>query len=459
MKTWSKKKPLTRCVCRSGQDAVERSFSLISMLNVFEPMPDTLDLAERGRLGINHFTLIQDQNCTYRMLITIQGQLENRGKESTLSFHDFCQEQLTEPTRAQLKTTPMTDTHTAYTPDELLKSIEKLPRFPLAHLPTPLEYLPRFSEALGGPHVWIKRDDCTGLAFGGNKARHNEFLIADALQQGANTVVWGAGVQSNNCRQTAAACAKAGLACHLVLGRGKAADGPNPVQGNLLLDHLVGASIEIVDQAEGPEVTAKIAQAADRLRGQGFQVYEQDPQHVKPLAALSYVAATIELLEQTAKAGITPDALYVCSAGATGAGIRLATAALGHTFLVQHITPIVWPWDTQATMTQIANDAAQRLGITTRLEKSDIHVTEEYVGEGYGIPTEGCLEAITLLARTEGIFVDPSYSGKSLAGLIDHIRSSHFTSNQNVVFIHTGGTPALFAYNEQLASDIERRSL
>jgi D-cysteine desulfhydrase family pyridoxal phosphate-dependent enzyme len=347
--------------------------------------------------------------------------------------------------------------NSTYSAIELENQVDKLPRFPLAHLPTPLEFLPRFSAELGGPRVWIKRDDCTGLAFGGNKARHNEFLIADALKQQADMIVWGAGVQSNNCRQTAAACAKAGLKCHVVLGRGKPKDGPDILQGNLLLDHLVGASIEIVDEAEGPEVDKKIALAAERLRAAGHKVYERIPKIVKPLAAVSYVLAIIELLEQTANAAFTPDALFLCSAGATGAGVSLATKALGLELPVQHVTPIVWPWDTQAAMTQIANDAAERLGIETRLGPTDIAVTEEYVGAGYGIPTPGCLEAISLLARTEGILLDPSYSGKSMAGLIDHVRQGKFQSDQDIVFIHTGGTPALFAYNGQLATDIPGR--
>ncbi len=341
---------------------------------------------------------------------------------------------------------------------ELSRLYNRLPRFPLAHLPTPLEYLPRFSQELGGPRIWIKRDDCTGLALGGNKTRHNELLIADALRKGADTIVWGAGIQSNNCRQTAAACAKAGLDCHLVLGRGAPAKGPDPIQGNLLLDHLVGASIEIVDDAEGPEVDEKIAQAAERLRNTGRNVYERNPKYVKPLAALSYVACFIEILEQADAAGFTPDALYVCSAGSTGAGLSLASVALGLDTPIQHVTPIVWPWDTRAAMTQIANDAAERLGIITRLESDDIHVTEDYVGPGYGILTQACLEAISLLARTEGVLLDPSYSGKSMAGLIDHIRHGPLQSDQDVVFVHTGGTPALFAYNQQLAGEIDRPS-
>lgn len=346
----------------------------------------------------------------------------------------------------------------AYSPADLQGLLAQIPRFPLAHLPTPLEFLPHFSEAIGGPRIWIKRDDCTGLAMGGNKTRHNELLIADALQKGCDTIVWGAGVQSNNCRQTAAACAKAGLDCHLVLGRGRPAAGPDSVQGNLLLDHLVGASIEIVDEAEGPEVDKKIVQAAERLRTAGRNVFERDPKHVKPLAAISYVTCVLELVEQTAQADFTPDAIYLCSSGSTGSGISLAAAALGLGVIVQHATPIVWPWDTQAAMTEIANNAAERLGISTRLGADEINVTEDYVGPGYGIPTPGCLEAITLLARTEGILLDPSYTGKSMACLIDHIRQGQLQSEQNVIFIHTGGTPALFAYNEQLAEEIKRPS-
>ncbi len=337
--------------------------------------------------------------------------------------------------------------------------IARVPRFPLAHLPTPLEYLPRFSEALGGPRIWIKRDDCTGLALGGNKTRHNEFLIADALEMGADIVVWGAGVQSNNCRQTAAACAKAGLDCHLVLGRGKPADSPDPVQGNLLLDHLVGASIEIVEDQVGPGVDAKIAQASEHFRRQGRKVFEWNRKSVKPLAAISYVVCLLEILEQAAGADFVPDAIYVCSAGSTGAGLTLATVALGQTLPIRHIAPIVWPWDTQADMAQIANDAAELLGMTTRVERSDIDVTEEFVGPLYGVPTPNCLEAIALLARSEGILLDPSYSGKSRSGLIEHVRQGRFNSGQNVVFVHTGGTPALFACNELLASQISARTL
>ena len=349
-------------------------------------------------------------------------------------------------------------TITTYSAEELHACIGRLPRFPLAHLPTPLEPLPRFSEALGGPKIWIKRDDCTGLAFGGNKTRHNEFLIADAIEKGADMVVWGAGVQSNNCRQTAAACAKAGLDCHLVLGRGKPADGPDPVQGNLLLDYLVGASVEIVDDKVGPGVDEKITQAATRYRQQGRKVYEWDRDTVKPLAAISYILCMTEILDRVVKLGFVPDALYVCSAGSTGSGLELAAVALGQRFPVCHVTPIVWPWDTRADMTRIANEAAELLGIDTRLAPDNLEVTEDYVGPEYGVATAECLEAIALLARSEGILLDPAYSGKSMAGLIDQVRGDRFKREQNVVFVHTGGTPALFAHNEELVKGIPPRN-
>ncbi len=361
----------------------------------------------------------------------------------------------------------MAQVTTTLTTDDLRERVGRLPRYPLGHLPTPLEYLPRFSQAIGGPPVFIKRDDCTGLAFGGNKTRHNEFLIADALDKGADLVVWGAGVQSNNCRQTAAACAKAGLDIHLVLGRGKPADGPDEIQGNLLLDHLVGAHVEIIDGQVGPDVDARILEVAEEYRKAGRTVYEWDRYTVKSLAAVSYVLCLVEIIEQGRidssvdgfASGWTPQAVYGCSAGSTGAGMVLAAMAMGAEYPVHHIAPIVWPWDTRADMAKIATEAGKRIGIEIAVEADDIALSEDYVGPAYGEVTPGCLEAMAVLARTEGVLVDPSYSGKALAGLIDHIRSGVLDPDQPVVFVHTGGTPALFAYNEILSEQIEARRL
>jgi 1-aminocyclopropane-1-carboxylate deaminase/D-cysteine desulfhydrase-like pyridoxal-dependent ACC family enzyme len=339
----------------------------------------------------------------------------------------------------------------------LRESIARLPRFPLAHLPTPLEEAPRLSAALGGPRIFVKRDDATGLAFGGNKTRHNEFLLADALARGADLFVWGAGVQSNNCRQTAAACAKAGLDCHLVLGRGRPAKGPDEVQGNLLLDHLLGASYEIVDESVGPALDARIAERAARFRAAGRRVYSWEPRIVKPLAAVSYVLCLIEIVEQAAAAGFNPAAIYVCSAGSTGSGVALGAAALGLDLPVRSIAPIRWESDTQADMAEIANEAAELIGLDTRLNRSDIELSHDHIGPGYGLASDDCLEALTLLARTEGILVDTVYTGKALAGLITDIRAGAFTRDDCVVFIHTGGTPVLFASNRELTARVERR--
>ncbi len=343
--------------------------------------------------------------------------------------------------------------------EQLRNSVDSLPRYALGHLPTPLEHLPRFSRAVGGPQIYIKRDDCTGLAFGGNKTRHNEFLLAEALRQDADMFVWGAGVQSNNCRQTAAACARAGLDCHLVLGRGRPKDAPDVVQGNLLVDHLVGASYEVVDEPVGADLDDRIESAAEEFRSQGRRVFSWNRDTVKPLAAVSYVQCLVEILEQAVEAEFTPDAVYVCSAGSTGSGLALAAAALGVTFPLRSVCPIRWEWDTQADMARIANQAAELIGIPTRLERSDVDITFDYIGPGYGHASPGCLEAIALLARTEGILLDHVYSGKAMAALIDHIRHDRFTEDEQVVFVYTGGTPALFAAHEVLTGGIAAREL
>lgn len=342
---------------------------------------------------------------------------------------------------------------------ELRRNVERLPRFPLAHLPTPLEPLPQLSHALGGPQIYIKRDDCTGLAFGGNKTRHNEFLLADALAQKADLFVWGAGVQSNNCRQTAAACAKAGLDCYLVLGRGKPAEGPDVVQGNLLLDHLVGAQYEIVDEGVGEALDRRIAQVAEQFRSRGRRVYSWDRHAVRPLAAVSYILCLIEILQQAAQLHFRPDAVYVSSSGSTGSGLALAAAALGCEFPIVSVCPIRWDWDTQADMADIANAAAGLVELDCRLACDDLEITFDYIGPGYGVPSPAGLEAIALTARTEGILLDPIYTGKAMAGLIDHVRGGRWSDGQNVVFVHTGGTPALFAYHEALVAGIAPRTL
>lgn len=345
------------------------------------------------------------------------------------------------------------------TVSDLRAAIDRVPRYPLAFYPTPLQKLEKLSRLLGGPNVFIKRDDCTGFALGGNKARHNEYLIADALALGADMLVWGAGVQSNNCRQTAAACAKAGIDIHLILGRGGPATSPDPMQGNLLLDHLLGAHVEIVEEKVGADLDRRIARVAESYRAKGRKVYLWDRPRVTPRAAISYALCLAEIQEQSAAMQFAANAMYVSSAGSTGAGLVFGQKALGLQTEMISVAPIQWPWDTAADMAEMAQVAAQLCGLEIPIAGKDVQVRFDHIGPAYGQLSEGCLEAISLLARQEGILLDPLYTGKAMAALIADIRAGRWKQGDNVVFIHTGGTPALFAYNEELAGRIPARRL
>jgi 1-aminocyclopropane-1-carboxylate deaminase/D-cysteine desulfhydrase-like pyridoxal-dependent ACC family enzyme len=333
------------------------------------------------------------------------------------------------------------------TPEEVRRQAARLPRVDLAHLPTPLEEVPRFAERVGGARVFIKRDDCTGLLFGGNKTRHNEFLLADALHRGCDLVVWGAGVQSNNCRQTAAACAKLGLECRLYLTRASHND---DVQGNLLLDHLVGARVEIIDVAMGPELENFLLARAGEFRRAGRNPYVWSRDTARALGAVSYVLCLAEVVEELRHQGLKPGALYSSAAGATGAGLALGGKVLGLSCPIRLICPIRWPWEARADMAEVANEAAARLGLPHRLSPADVDASEDYVGPGYGQITPEGWEALRLLARTEGILLDPVYTSKAMAALIADVRRQRVAPGKIVVFIHTGGTPAVFAYRDEL---------
>jgi len=333
------------------------------------------------------------------------------------------------------------------TAEELRRCVARLPRIDLAHLPTPFEEVPRFARRLGDVRVFIKRDDCTGMLFGGNKTRHNEFLLADALKQKADLLIWGAGVQSNNCRQTAAACNKLGLECHLYLSR---ANHNEDIQGNLLLDHLMGAQIHIVDAAMGPEINELLLAKAEEARQAGRRPYVWDRTTAQPLAAVSYLLCMAEILDDAQRRGVTPAIIYTAAAGSTGAGLALGRAVLGQPGKVRLICPIRWPWDVSADMAEVANQTAALLGLPHRLTAEDIEATEAYIGPGYGALTPGGREAMDLLAHTEGILLDPVYTAKAMAGLIDDVRWGQVVPGETVVFVHTGGTPAVFAYRDEL---------
>jgi D-cysteine desulfhydrase/L-cysteate sulfo-lyase len=332
--------------------------------------------------------------------------------------------------------------------DQLGQAAAKLPRVALAHLPTPFEEVQRFAARLNGPRVFIKRDDCTGMVMGGNKTRHNEFLFGAALQQDADCLVWGAGVQSNNCRQTAAACNKLGLECYLYLTR---ATHNEDVQGNLLLDHLLGAHITIIDTPMGPALDDLLHAKAEELRAAGRRPFVWDRVTGRPIAAVSYALALAEMLEQARVRGIQPTHVYCAAAGATGAGLAIGKAILGWPGKVRLLCPIRWPWDTPTDLAEVGNATAALLGAPHRITAADIDIRDDYIGERYGAVTPGGREALDLLARTEGILLDPVYTGKAMAGLIDDARHCRLGAEDKVVFIHTGGTPALFAYRDKLA--------
>ena len=331
--------------------------------------------------------------------------------------------------------------------ENLCERIAQVPQVDLGHFPTPLEECPRLSERLGGPRILIKREDCSGLAFGGNKVRQLTFTIGEAVDLGADTIVHGAASQSNHCRQAAAACARLGLKCYLRLAR----DHKSIVQGNLLLDHLSGADVELVDVPFGDELHAVKEVLAEELKAEGLKPYVVGGPHATALAAVGFTWCMTEIYQQQKALRVEADWIYAGSAGGTQAGLVLGSKALGMKLKPFGFAPL--SWDDRIERIRIAaNSAAAILGLDVAISDNEVRNTDAYVGQGYGMLTPECVEAIRLVAQTEGIFLDPVYSGKAMAGLIDHVRRGRLTSDNTVIFLHTGGTPQLFVYNEELCA-------
>jgi D-cysteine desulfhydrase family pyridoxal phosphate-dependent enzyme len=338
------------------------------------------------------------------------------------------------------------------------------PRLTLATFPTPLQEAPRLRAALGGaahcPRILFKRDDLTGLAFGGNKARKLEFLVADALAQGATILITSGAVQSNHARMTAAAARVAGLQVSLVLS----SRDPQPqVQGNLLLDHLLGAELHFLTASADPRLAvaenevAKVAEVVEVLQARGERPYVIPVGGSSGIGALGYVAGTLELVGQLVALGEAPTRLYYASGSrGTQAGLTLGARLYNVTYQLCGIAVSGGEPEKIERARRIANEAAERLELPLRLEREAFeHTDQEFIGAGYGIPTEACLEAIRLVAQTEGIFLDPVYTGKAMAGMISHIQQGRIAPTKTVIFLHTGGTPALFAYADQMLSASE----
>jgi 1-aminocyclopropane-1-carboxylate deaminase/D-cysteine desulfhydrase-like pyridoxal-dependent ACC family enzyme len=332
---------------------------------------------------------------------------------------------------------------------ELRARVARVPRVSLAKLPTPLDDAPRFSAALGGPRILIKREDLTGLAFGGNKTRMLEFRMANALAEGADCIINGAAVQSNDCRQTAAAGAKLGLKVYLVLKERRDQPDATP-QGNFLLDNLLGAEVITLGPDESVSQREAMVDLGDQLRAEGHRPYLalQDLH----LWAVGYVDCLLELSEQLAKMDVRPTHIYLTSGLMSQAGLLLGIRATGLPARLVGVCPSHHQPDSLARIAALATEAGRFLGLDVTFSEADVENTDAYVGEAYGRPTAAGIEAIKLLARTEAILLDPVYSSKGMSGLIDHIRSGRLSRDDTVVFVHTGGNPALFAYNEALTA-------
>lgn len=325
--------------------------------------------------------------------------------------------------------------------------LARFPRVKLGHGPTPFEHMPNLSKHLGGPNLYIKRDDCTGLASGGNKTRKLEFLIAEALEQGADTVITQGATQSNHARQTAAAAVKVGLDCKILLeqrvvGAGEEYD----ESGNVLLDKLLGASI-VSRHPAGTNMQEAMETLADELRGQGKKPYVIPGGGSNPVGALGYVVCAQELLTQSFDTGVRIDHV-VHATGSTGtqAGLVVGFQATNSGIPVLGISVRAAQQQQEENVYKLVQSTAKLLGMEMEIPRSAVVANGDYVGKGYGQPTPEMVEAVQLAARFEGILLDPVYSGKGMAGLIGLIKAGRFSKDDNVVFIHTGGSIALFGY-------------
>lgn len=341
------------------------------------------------------------------------------------------------------------------------KRIKKFRRVNLAHLPTPLESMRVLSYELKGPTLYIKRDDQTGLAFGGNKARKLEFIIADAFMKKTDVIITWAGVQSNWCRQTAAAARMFRIKPILVLFKGP--EFPSAYDGNLLLDFIINADIRVIESEAGKiieeeEVAAIINNIAEDERQKGNNPYvvpvggsRVGGSMIEPLGSISYTKAFLEIYKEAKKRKIKIDYIVLATgSGGTQAGLVVGAKALGTDIKIIGISVSREKGAVQEYVSEIANDTSKALGLRMTISPEEVLVFDDYIGDGYGILNQETADAIRLIGETEGIILDPVYTGKAMAGLVDLIKRGYLTKGDVVVFIHTGGTPALFAYNEKL---------
>lgn len=334
---------------------------------------------------------------------------------------------------------------------DLNQLLEAMPRVSLAHLPTPLEFLPRLTKHLGGPDIYVKRDDCTGLGTGGNKTRKLEFVMAEAMEQGATTIITQGAVQSNHARQTAAAAAKLGMKCELMFEhRVQKPSSDYLHSGNVFLDELFGA--RTWDCPAGTDMNAEMERLAGQLKNDGERPYIIVGGASCSLGAMGYVGCAAEILEQSRQLDIElSQVIHATGSAGTQAGLVVGLKAACSGVPVFGIG-VNAPRDVQEERVfKLACETAAILDPGIVIERGDIVANCDYIGDGYGLVTDGMIEAVRLVSQLEGLLFDPVYSGKGLAGMFDLIRKGQFDNDSAVVFVHTGGSAALFAYREQMA--------
>lgn len=328
-------------------------------------------------------------------------------------------------------------------------NLAQFPRRRYTEGKTPLEKLSRLTEHLGGPNIYMKRDDLLGLTLGGNKTRKLEFLVADALAKGADTLITCGAVQSNHCRLTLAAAVKEGLKCRFVLEERVPGSYKPQNSGNNFIFHLLGIE-KITVVPGGSNMMEEMEKVAKELEAEGRKGYIIPGGGSNAIGATGYVACAEEILEQTFDMGVNLD-YVITTSGSTGTHAGLVVGFYGCNSNISVIgMDISRPKDVQEEMVyKTVEKTAKHVGIKGGVPREAVVCFDEYVGPGYSIPTEGMIEAVKLLARTEGILMDPVYSGKAMAGMIDLIKKGYFKKDQNILFVHTGGSPALFAYTKE----------
>ncbi len=350
-----------------------------------------------------------------------------------------------------------------YSLSDFQKKIREFKRVDLIHLPTPFQKLENLSKELGGPEVYMKRDDLTGLAFGGNKSRKLEFIIPDVLDKGADVIITWASVQSNWCLQTSAAARRFGITPVLVLF--KTYELPEEYDGNLLLDYILDADIKIKEAISGKVVSQEdveqiLDEVVSEVKEQGHTPYLAPiggsmvlGSMEKPLGAISYAMAYAEMLEQTESLGFHPDyVVHATGSGGTQAGLVVGAKTLTPNTKVLGISVSDDAESFSQDVYTIAKDTEKALDVDIGLDREDIHVLDDYLGEGYGIITKEVSETIRQVSVKEGIFLDPVYTGKAMTGLFDLIKNGTIKREDKVVFFHTGGTAALFPNKHKLTS-------